>query len=270
MKIVKQEKKSFREKILSDSKDYSLPLRSIDSFFSNVPISKSVKIKKETICTDRYFAGVVKDNEKSKFRNSIWGTCNLLGMDEKIVKKIFSIKDINQFYVGAQTLNEETGYRVYAGSYDSTKSKGTGKAVEWSGDKKYKIRSYSGHRYGTSDELALDSLRMLKDNAVLNKIVVDFLLNVAGSKNLTSACNCVKSFKGNRETIDISLDFASSTIINSKKSIGKIFNYFNHEYNDYYKFFMPEIGNSIITRCQWGLDSESNEFVNIYYMEKNI
>ena len=269
MKIIKRNNITTRKKILDSSKSYSFPLRSIDSFFDNVPISESIKIKSGLICKDRYFAGIVKDDQRG-FKNSAWSTCNSLGMDDNALKEIFSIKDINQFYVGAQKLNKRIGYRVYAGSYDDSKSKGEGKAVEWNGKNKYTIREYVGHRYENVEDLSKDSLKILKENKELNDIIMNFLLSVSGEKNLTDMSNCVKSYGKKRNTIDVSLDFSGSNIIKCKKSISRLFEYFDHAYTDYYSFFLGHLGSSLITRCQWGIDSKSEEFINIYFMQKRV
>jgi len=269
MKTINRDTSTARERILNESKKYSLPLRTIDSFFDDTPISESIKIKDRLICSDRYFAGIVKDNQRN-FKNAIWSTCDSMGLNDNALKEIFSIKNINQFYVGAQKLKKRIGYRVYAGSYDDSKSSGSGKALEWNGKNRYVLRDYYGHRYETIEDLSSDSLSVLKGNSTLNDIVMDFLLSTAGNKNLIEMSNCVKSSGKKRETIDMSLDFSGASVIKCKQSLSKIFQYFNHSYTEYYKFFLSGVGSSIVTRCQWGIDSKSEEFVNVYFMQKKV
>ena len=258
-----------RERILSRTKAYSHPLRCIDSFFDNVPISESIKIKNELICEDRYFAGVIKDRQRG-YERSLHSTCENLGLNEKGIEEIKNVKNINQFYVGAQKLGRRVSYRVYAGSYDDTRSSGDGIAIEWREKNRYKSRKYWGHRYTSVEDLSRDSLSILNENKELNEKVLDFLIGASRGRDLLSLSNCVKSAGGERQSIDMSLDFAGSDIIKCKSQLSELFKYFGHEYHSYYKFFLPSPGRSLVTRFQWGIDSDSEEFVNVYHMQRNV
>ena len=256
-----------RERILDSSKKYSHPLRCIDSFFDSVPISRSVKIKNNLICDQRYFAGIVDTGQKD-FKKSLFSTCKSLQLSDSALKEISSIKNINQFYVGAQRIEDKVDYRVYAGSYDHTRSFGDGVGIEWSESNRYRSRKYFGHRYKTRDLLSEDSLKVLSGDESLRNTVQDFLDVSSMGKDIVKLSNCVKCISDKRMSIDISLDFSGAKVNDSKREISEIFQYFGHSYDDYYRFFLPRVGGigSYLTRCQWGTDTSGENFVNIYYM----
>ena len=250
------------EKILSDSNDFSLPLRSMNEVFDNTIVLKSVKIKNSYICDRRYFAGseVIRKKDIEKI-------CEKMNIPDKALKEITSIDFIDQCWIGVQQTNNETAYRAYFGNFDEHSSEGHGKAIEWKiNGKRFKVREYFGSKITSLGDLKNESLNILNHDSDINNIIFQLILGLSSEEKILSETNLIRSKSRKRNTLDMSLRFLNKDIYQIRSQLSAIFESFNLMKHEYYKIFLHPTVRMQIGRIQWGIDSDGEKFVNLYYV----
>tara|TARA_Y100000310_G_C20554634_1_gene749902 strand:+ start:105 stop:896 length:792 start_codon:yes stop_codon:yes gene_type:complete len=251
------------EKILSDSNDFSLPLRSMNEVFDEpVIILKSIKIKDSYICDERYFAGseVIK-------RKDVSDVCKKMSIPEKALGEISSVNSIDQCWIGVQQDSDEVVYRVYFGNFDEHASAGYGKAIEWKNNRKrFKVREYFGSKIISLDDLKNESLEILNYDADINDAIFQLVFSLITEGNILNETNLVRSKSLKRNSLDISLKSLNKNIHQIRSQISNIFESFNLMKHEYYKIFLSPTVMMQISRIQWGIDRDGEKFVNLYYV----